>query len=821
MVSATEIITKFQGEGWSLSQEAIEDWINDSGGSLTMHQAQQEILNTDIKEIGAPCLPSEIHKANSINGPLVVQVSKVRNLSAPKAFQESGGAPRMLGVTFTDGTNFCTGIEMQNIKAISLKLAPGTKVKLNGKININNGFLFLTPNNISVIGGMVEELYSKWKLALSVGKYSVRSAHVLGGSGPPPWVPFGKGINKVYEELNKFKALKDPQVKTEEEDKFEMERKQTVQELAKDGTIKVFGGGKQMLDANLQKVVNAGFNPEVASWALSNNKNNPTKAIQELKAAQNPSQAVNRVRDEDEEESFGRGGRGRGRGRGKSRNKVEGPDGSDDELPPPNMPRPSGPASLFDFLDTKMISKNEKVKFVEPVPEVTGPSSRGRGRGERGRGRGERDNGRGGRGSRGGRGNYRDRDRYNTHSATNSAPAPNLLTENWPAPGEDKNPVKSDRGYFESKEMFEELERIEQHPHHKSSENRGRGPAHAENRQHNEQPSRNTGSVGRDNHRDSHSEFRKDLSAGSFETNYDGVAKNSSQTTTQKSYHTNQNDSYRNSGGRGRGNYHNGNEKEQNRISGSQRGGHNYGHGNDYNSGSRDNYQTNQNDSYRNNRGRGQRNYDNSNEKEINKVSGSQRGGNNYGGQWNDYGAGSRANYNNDGRDGYYNSQKTSSQGAQKEQIRNDGGKYVEKSYPQRGENVARGGGGNSRQQRGGRGNGGYGDYQYYDDYSEKYSNYSAEPSNMKSQNHKGNMQSDGMRYNNSAGSDYSSPRYQQSRGAANFRGNGNTRGNNTRGKTDKQMDLIQQFQQQMLDQGHYTPEDVSAVNTKLLYKKK
>ena len=47
----------------------------------------------------------------------------------------------------------------------SLKTAPGTKVRLNGKVPVSGGFLLLTPNNITVIGGTVQELYDKWKLS--------------------------------------------------------------------------------------------------------------------------------------------------------------------------------------------------------------------------------------------------------------------------------------------------------------------------------------------------------------------------------------------------------------------------------------------------------------------------------------------------------------------------------------------------------------------------------------------------------------------------------------------------------------------------------
>lgn len=53
-----------------------------------------------------------------LQGPLVLQVSKMRNVAAPKAFEESGGAPRMLKLSLSDGTNTLHGLELQNIKAI-------------------------------------------------------------------------------------------------------------------------------------------------------------------------------------------------------------------------------------------------------------------------------------------------------------------------------------------------------------------------------------------------------------------------------------------------------------------------------------------------------------------------------------------------------------------------------------------------------------------------------------------------------------------------------------------------------------------------------
>ena len=59
-----------------------------------------------------------------------MQVSKIRNTSAPKVNEESGTAPRMLKISLTDGKTTVHGIEMSRLDGISLQTAPGTKVKL-------------------------------------------------------------------------------------------------------------------------------------------------------------------------------------------------------------------------------------------------------------------------------------------------------------------------------------------------------------------------------------------------------------------------------------------------------------------------------------------------------------------------------------------------------------------------------------------------------------------------------------------------------------------------------------------------------------------
>jgi hypothetical protein len=75
------------------------------------------------------------------------------------------------------------------IGTYSLSLAPGTKVRLTGKeMEIVKGFIMIGPSDISVLGGRVEKLASKWELTQSLAKQTRQTDD----EGSPPFVPFGK-----------------------------------------------------------------------------------------------------------------------------------------------------------------------------------------------------------------------------------------------------------------------------------------------------------------------------------------------------------------------------------------------------------------------------------------------------------------------------------------------------------------------------------------------------------------------------------------------------------------------------------------------------
>lgn len=123
-------------------------------------------LQADLKEIGLPIL-SKILNNRTITD-VVLQIQKVRNISAPKANEKSQAAPRMLKLILTDGDTFIQGIEFNPLPTINYdKTPPGSKLFIKSA-KVSMGYILLDSNNCSLLGGEVPALYEKWQLAKSV-----------------------------------------------------------------------------------------------------------------------------------------------------------------------------------------------------------------------------------------------------------------------------------------------------------------------------------------------------------------------------------------------------------------------------------------------------------------------------------------------------------------------------------------------------------------------------------------------------------------------------------------------------------------------------
>ena len=64
--------------------------------------------------------PPQAGKLDRLEGPVVTQVQKVRNVAAPKANEGSQAAPRMLKLTLTDGVSSVNAIELETINHVGV-----------------------------------------------------------------------------------------------------------------------------------------------------------------------------------------------------------------------------------------------------------------------------------------------------------------------------------------------------------------------------------------------------------------------------------------------------------------------------------------------------------------------------------------------------------------------------------------------------------------------------------------------------------------------------------------------------------------------------
>ncbi|XP_066245062.1 tudor domain-containing protein 3-like [Euwallacea similis] len=232
------------GPEWNISPEGV-NIITENGNLKDPKLILKKALDADLKLIGKPSLAGELSKSEL--GKIVLQIQKIKNISAPKAKENSQVAPRMLKLTLTDGESYAQAIEIIPISNISReKTAPGTKVLINGA-KITSGYVLIDPKNFSVLGGQVENLYDKWVLAKSVQQSHQNQV----STGAPPWVPFGCKIISENQEKG-FKSLdKDTNVSGESE--FDQQRKEAIAEASSGAVKKSFGGRVRQ---NVQQVQN-------------------------------------------------------------------------------------------------------------------------------------------------------------------------------------------------------------------------------------------------------------------------------------------------------------------------------------------------------------------------------------------------------------------------------------------------------------------------------------------------------------------------------------------------------------------------------------
>ncbi|ELU08898.1 hypothetical protein CAPTEDRAFT_225700 [Capitella teleta] len=378
----------------------------------------------DLREIGEKHLPDGRSKQDSVDGPFVLQITKIRNVSAPKDNEESQGAPKLLRLMLTDGHLTCSALQMDNIPELSHNCPPGTKLKLSGRVKMNHSFLLLDRNNCKILGGHVDRLFEPWNVKKQLAQHH-RSAHQKEG-GPPIFTPFGqrrKDPPPLNHKKDNFKSLATQEQKKETTE-FEQQRKATIaklQETKSEVKPKIFGSAgvnKVQHDRDLAKIVEMGFSTDQASIALRKSNGNVEQALENLlnqpfenaanarwagssggysrgegrgppeRGGRGPPERDDRGRGPPERGDGRRGPPERG-GKGPSEREDRGrgpPNRDDNRRGPPdrgrgrrghfsNDPdpedehsRPSGPAMLSDFLTGKIPSKAAPAKPPQRAP---------------------------------------------------------------------------------------------------------------------------------------------------------------------------------------------------------------------------------------------------------------------------------------------------------------------------------------------------------------------------------------------------------------------------------------------------------------------
>lgn len=328
---------ELKDRGWFLSAEGLEECVE----GLENPKAEDVIrkaVNFDLADIGEGGLPEDVsrNKVDSITGPVVVQIQKIRNVSAPKSNPESDHSPRLLRLHLYDGTSYCSAIQWGRWNNISLSTPPGSKILLKSEpIPVVNGFLLLAERNFKFLGGNVAHLIEKWELAKNLSHHK-RTAGEEGGA--PPWVPFGQKIDasRLKNIKGGFKSMDLCQKDTKPNESFEKHRQMTIAEIsrAKEGKVKVFGGGKQQpQDGDIAQLVGLGYSVDAAVSALKTHNCDIAAAMQALELSdRNRRDRANRPET------------------GRKRRETRERDSGDEKAPS----RPSGPSTLFDYLQNQI-----------------------------------------------------------------------------------------------------------------------------------------------------------------------------------------------------------------------------------------------------------------------------------------------------------------------------------------------------------------------------------------------------------------------------------------------------------------------------------
>ncbi|OZC05218.1 iron-sulfur cluster assembly accessory protein [Onchocerca flexuosa] len=152
-------------EGWPIDGNQLSDFMGEPIPRIQdVNQLKKQLLDADMREYALPLLSDRINKQlGEFKGPLIVQVIKQRNVSYPK-YSETVHTDGLIKIQLSDGFSSIQALLFEPIPKLNAGTPPGTKVRLIGKIPIENGMLLINETNCQVLGGNVEKMVEKWNL---------------------------------------------------------------------------------------------------------------------------------------------------------------------------------------------------------------------------------------------------------------------------------------------------------------------------------------------------------------------------------------------------------------------------------------------------------------------------------------------------------------------------------------------------------------------------------------------------------------------------------------------------------------------------------
>ncbi|EEC77185.1 hypothetical protein OsI_15678 [Oryza sativa Indica Group] len=122
----------------------------------------EQFLFADMNACGAGVLPEGVGSMHNavLDGPFVLQVDEIVNLSAPlrERYRDAHAGPkRCLKLSMTDGIQRIYGMEYRPIKDLEVLAPAGFKIVIRN-VHIRRGLFMLVPEVIEILGGVDDEL---------------------------------------------------------------------------------------------------------------------------------------------------------------------------------------------------------------------------------------------------------------------------------------------------------------------------------------------------------------------------------------------------------------------------------------------------------------------------------------------------------------------------------------------------------------------------------------------------------------------------------------------------------------------------------------